>query len=726
MIRLSLTLWLALALPALAAPVRVTSGEHEGFTRLVLDYANTVNWQVGRSADGYELRLDGPVPAYDLRQAFDLIGKSRLAAIWLDPVSGALHIGLACACHAIPFEFRPGIVVIDLKDGPPPKGSAFEETLEGETAAPLGPAPLARPKPRPQPEAEPAQGYDWLTVTRDAASTAPPSLHTPQILPPDPALQPLRDTLLQQMAQGAAAGVVDMEKPRAGPGLPETAFPLAQIRIGDSTENLLKPDSSIDPDLTAKGEACLAADHLALADWGDPQRPFADQLSESRLGLTGEFDRPDAEAIARAVRFQLFLGFGAEARQTTLAFAPGSEDAKVWVALAYLLDADEDPTHLFRGMAACDGPAALWALLDEPLSPGEAVANGAIRLAFSDLPLHLRQLLGPRLAERFLTLGDEDSARALQDAIRRAPSETTADVALMEAQLDLHQGDPAAAEAAAQELLADPGPDTPEALIALAEARARQGLPLGPETALALQALLREHEGSALAPRLRAAWILAEAAAGHFDAALAALDGSPEVTPEVWNLTAELAPDADFLVATVLPPDDPLPHISPDLRITIARRLLGLGLAGPADRWLRDMTLDEPILAAQIALGRHDGRSALTALAGSESEEAQQVKLRALELTGQEVPRAALLASDDNPEAAAPALARAGDWASLAATGTTPWAEVANRLQPTTPPAVEGESPGPLATGRNLLVAGNETRMAIETLLASLPVPTKP
>ena len=148
--------WLALLLvmvmvpwQALAAPVQVSTGEHPGFTRLVLQYDAPVNWVIGRTPDGYELRLPEATAQYDLSRAFDQIGRTRLAAIWADPETGALHVGVGCACYAMPFEFRPGIVVIDLKDGAPPKGSSFEQPLDGSVAGQLAPRPVIRPKPRP-------------------------------------------------------------------------------------------------------------------------------------------------------------------------------------------------------------------------------------------------------------------------------------------------------------------------------------------------------------------------------------------------------------------------------------------------------------------------------------------------------------------------------------------------------------------------------------------------
>ena len=54
MIRLALVLWVLLAGQLAAAPVLVKTGEHEGFTRLVMEFPAPVDWQMGRSADGAE------------------------------------------------------------------------------------------------------------------------------------------------------------------------------------------------------------------------------------------------------------------------------------------------------------------------------------------------------------------------------------------------------------------------------------------------------------------------------------------------------------------------------------------------------------------------------------------------------------------------------------------------------------------------------------------------
>ena len=95
MIRIALCLWLACAAQAFAAPVQVKAGEHNGFTRIVVDYGKAVQWQVGRTDDGYELRIEGDQPEYDFTDSFKIIGTSRLVSLWADQPAGAMRMGVA-------------------------------------------------------------------------------------------------------------------------------------------------------------------------------------------------------------------------------------------------------------------------------------------------------------------------------------------------------------------------------------------------------------------------------------------------------------------------------------------------------------------------------------------------------------------------------------------------------------------------------------------------------
>lgn len=704
---------------AVARPVAVTSGEHDGFTRLVFDFGAPVDWRVGRSADGYELSVPDPAPAYDLRGIFQLIGRSRLAAIWPDPESGNLRIGIGCACHALPFEFRPGIVVIDLRDGPPPKGSSFELALEGGAAPALTAPAAVRPRPRPRPD-HVTNAYDWVDLAlngRKAPAEPPPLLQAEDA----PALQPLRDILMQQLARGAAQGGVDMIRPSgasAAPGLPD--FASAQVRISGGPPSAIGPKTSVRPELGAEGQACIAADRLDFERWGS-EAPVTEQWGPAMSGLTGEFDRPEPEAIARGIRFLLFLGFGAEARQMLGAFETDQEEEALWRALSHVLDDEPVTSAILSGQTACDGPAAMWSLLAAPkVTPGTIVNTPAVRLAFSALPLHLRRHLGPPLAERLLALGDSESARAVQDAILRAGGEAGGPVALMQADIEARTGDPATAEAHIRGLIDQPGPDTAEALAALVGLRAGQGLPVDPGTVPALEASLAERAGTDAAPAFRRALTLALAASGDPGAAFAALPETPDVEPQLWSLLAGLGTDAQLLELAVLPPGA-TPSASAETRQAIAARLMTLGFADPAALWISAVEAPDPLLRAQVDLSRGDARGALRSLAGRDEPEAQALRLTALRSLDDAADAAAALRSAGQTADAARALARAADWQGLAGAEPSAWQTVAATLQP---PAGQSLTEGPLARGQQLTEAGSATRAAITALLSETPLPS--
>ena len=53
MIRLACLFLLSLALPALAETASIRSGEHDGFTRLVVELPSASGWTLGRTPMGY-------------------------------------------------------------------------------------------------------------------------------------------------------------------------------------------------------------------------------------------------------------------------------------------------------------------------------------------------------------------------------------------------------------------------------------------------------------------------------------------------------------------------------------------------------------------------------------------------------------------------------------------------------------------------------------------------
>lgn len=694
---------------ALAEPIRVQSGEHDGFTRLVLDYGKPVDWQVGRSADGYELRVNTSA-SYDFTQVFDLIGKGRLAAIWADPVSGALRIGIACPCHAIPFEFRPGIVVVDLKDGPPPPESSFELALDGTATPDLSARPLPRPRPRPENMAQ----YNWLEVALTSPSDTQTAVPLPDV---EPSLQPLRDALLRQLSRGATQGVVDMAHPKGISGQAGAeGNPSVQIRMGE-----LPGLEATTPDqehaLSSAGLQCPPESALDIAGWGD-DRPISEQLGDSVQGLIGEFDKPDPEAVGRAVKFHLYIGFGAEARQLLQAFPAELPDSDLWRSLSYILDGDEYDSGSFRNMSACNSAAALWAALSEKtLSPD--LNTQAVLLSFSGLPAHLRHLLGPDLARRFLEADDNESARAIRDAILRAPGSDDASVELLQADMHMQSGHPEDAETDLKTILADPGPNATDALIGYVEARYAQALPMEADIVPALEAIVQEQSGTVSQPKAVRALGLAQASSGDFPAAFATADALPEIRQDIWNILAGVGVDDAILDHAILTTDAQYPVIDPATAEALAQRLLDLGFSVEAAAWLDTIAAPNPLLSAKVALAKGEPRAALMWLSGATDAESVQIRAFALQELGDYTSAADVFAKSGAGDLAVKASILAKDWSAYPEAKPEPWATAAQYIAP----AASGDEMGPLARGQDIVETSTATRLAVSDLLAALPNP---
>ncbi|MDZ7906069.1 MAG: hypothetical protein U5N55_10080 [Cypionkella sp.] len=722
MIKRLIALLIFVASPALATPVEVTTGEHAGFTRVVLNFGTAIDWEFGRTNDGYRFRPRNLQATYDLQSVFKRIGNSRLAAISSDPVTSELDIGFACACHAIPFEFRSGIVVIDLRDGPPPNGSSFETELPKRIAA------------LPQPEAVNAvsgpTGYNWLQVAREKSQApSPDAAPDLAILPSSaPDLQPLREQLLRQLSRGASEGVIDLDLPQNQQPLPPKAeVQAARIALeelgGVQTKTAREPQIP----LGAQGAECLSNEDLALHDWGADNGVGA-LLSQDMTALVGEFDTPEPTAITRAVKARLFLGFGQEARQIMQAFPEAAKNEPTLMALSYLVDGQADPTGGFQGQGHCETSAALWASISDPKLTARSQVNGkAVTLAFAALPRHLRHLLGPSLIERFLALKDNETASSLSNIMMRAGPQDTAQIAVSQAKIDLAKGDAVGAERHLDNL----GDDaknantlaTAEAAITRVQARIAQGLPVEKDAVAALAAMQSEMHTTDLGPKIAVAKLHAQAASGDFAAAFAGLADLPSEAPTVLQVLASLADDSDLLIYAISSPPDVAAAATAETAQIIAQRLLDLGLPNYAQDWMKIGRQDRGLLLARIEIARQDARAALAALEGDNTILAAELRAAAYTIIGDF--GAAARALKDAPESAQVfALAQANDWIALAKGPQSAWMDLARGLvQDGDPVAGQVDTFGPLARGLSLAEKSAHTRKEVSQLLNAVALP---
>ncbi|MCA3445245.1 MAG: hypothetical protein INF93_00780 [Rhodobacter sp.] len=764
----ALLILVALAIPGLASAqtARVKAGDHPGFTRLVVDLPARADWQLGRTPGGYELRLEGGAVPYDLTKVFRVITKDRLASVWADPETGNLQIGVACACHAVPFAFRPDIIVIDLRDGPPEAGSPFELGLDGRSQPALTAqvVPPLRPRPAPDRPDPPGDGAILPATIRPAPRQATPDENAaaeagmapapfpPGMVPqvqnstpavpfglsreqtPTPGVQGMRLELLQELGRAATAGVIDVDDP---------SFPADQpgsLMIGPDTEATAHmaiegipgieaaPVNTGDPALTPDGGACLPESDLDIAAWGD-DRAFVVQMTEARANLVGEFDRPDPEALARLVRLNLFFGFGAEARNVLASFGTDFPEAPLWTAMAHILDDQAAPSGSpFAGQIDCTGSVALWATLAEPiLKPGQGPDAKSVALAFSSLPLHLRRHLGAPLAEKMLSIGDISTAQMIRDAIWRAPGAAGPAAEILEAQLDRERGNLQDAAKTLGTLHKAGGPTAPLALIDLVDTQLEMGQSVDKATIVELGAHLHENQGTELQAPLVRAEMLALASTGDFDAAFSRIPRADAADVEgLWAMLAGKGQDSALLTHAVLPQDSPVPPLDNALRKSIADRLLGLGFADEALRWLPDATdASTAESLARAELRRGDARTALRGIAGLDGPEINRLRAEALEKLGDQAAAARAFAAAGDPQAEAAALWRAQDWAASAALGSDAVRAALQQLSPDRP-VLPPDGNAPLAQGRALLEESARTRDAILSLLDATPAPEQP
>lgn len=710
MIRTMLLL-LMLSPPVSAETARVLSGEHEDFTRLVIELPERLEWSMGRTDKGYAFAARGETqPDYDLSAVWNRIPRARLADLAVDKTSGALELVLGCDCHVFPFEYAKGIVVLDIKEGPPPEGSAFESAF---------PPPVASAR-----TSDPTPSYDWLGGLASGRPERTPTLPLP-LDTGTVSLEPLRNELLEQIAKGAADGVVDMYlpgKPPKPPAIDHAELPWGNIRIGEQPGITVTNPGALIPEQTAQ-ESCARPDLLDLGSWGQVRLPH-DILAEARSGLYGEFDQPDDSAILLSARQLLYLGFGAEARQHLgMLSAEADNDAvPLYLSMSHLVDGESDPQTPFAAMLECEGPAALWAALARDRLPaGPGVNSDAILQAFLSLPAHLRRHLGSGLAEKFIARDDPEAVRMIRDSMKRAPDVDAGSVALLDAKAKLQEGDADTAQLHAETAVALDG-DRAESLVALVEAHFRKLQPVDPGIAEALLALRGESEGTSIGAEVDRAIVLALALSNQAAAAFDA-EPAPFVLSDLWKVIQARASNDDFLLQAVLPAKAQRPEVLPEVAQATADRLLGLGFPDAALIWLGPVAAtdaaDLRLAAARAQLGRRDARAALALLDGIPGPDAESIRANALLQIG-DLPAAKLaLAGAGATETAARVGLWEGNWSGLRPESPEPWRRAADLAQS----LPEADGVGLLGRGSRTVDASLAARDAIEALLASVPSP---
>ena len=424
--------WFATA--ANAQSVQVRTGEHQGFTRIVLTMPGRIAWQLDQSGKDATLVFERPGLTFDTSAVFDRISENRLMAVAADATASKLNLTLGCDCNLRSFWLKDGMLVIDITDD---KSAATdiepnEKPTLGTRSANYGlNSQVTLQLPRLQSQEFLVRPLDSHIETDPVVETAKGAeqMGLPEI-PQDPKhLAETRDRLLRQIGRAATQGLLS---PRSGfPGRKTPEKQDGHIKPDEShgekpqagidekvaqpsSENInLKAQTSIDRDILRSlvGSSqvmnvshCLGASQVEVSQWGTTA-PFPAQIGVIRTRLTEEFDVINQDAAIELARLYIYFGFGVEARQILALLTDDSPTREVLRDMAMIIEDGHAPAgSVLYGQLECESPAALWSALAQRALPKDIpIETNAVLRAFSALPIHLRRHLGPDLSRRFFT-----------------------------------------------------------------------------------------------------------------------------------------------------------------------------------------------------------------------------------------------------------------------------------------------------------------------------------
>ncbi|MBT8156084.1 hypothetical protein KMP13_19915 [Epibacterium ulvae] len=375
---LTIAFCLAAASTAQAETIVARSGEHDGFSRLVMRLPDGADWSLTQNGKSGTLNIDAPDVVYDTSEVFGLIPRTRLKSLKQTGPGQPLRLEMACDCQLQSHVMSNGYLVIDVRERAESSARAAQPAdsyTPSSTVLPLLPA------------TPPSTGYRFALSDTDVAASRfatnlKSALETENTLirpkteqqdvdiddqvPEQPLEVPVVSskpepvnsvppTLAGQSGLISGSDLLDMEEAARTAAVNESERRLLQ-QIGRATnqglldlvvtevensngQSIVDPLGTNDRPLNPLDHLSVTTaidretglfvrqsdeetNHLCYADmevavhrWGN-NKPFSVQISELRYELVMEFDEFDEEKILELAKTYLFFGFGVEARST--------------------------------------------------------------------------------------------------------------------------------------------------------------------------------------------------------------------------------------------------------------------------------------------------------------------------------------------------------------------------------------------------------------------------
>jgi hypothetical protein len=615
---------IAAATGAAARDVTVRSGEHDGYTRLVVQVPPDTGWVLKQTKNGALLNVALEDVAFQTGAVFQRLTQNRLAALSQTKPGAPLEMEFGCNCVASAFLFRDTMIVVDIAPG------TFLPPLTSDIPAP------ALPK---APKGDTTPGPDQSLATLEL-----PLLNLNA--------SGFEHQLATRLLQGADRGIVDLKTAPVGPRasisnqsllIPsEVELNVQVTTILEDLNGLLGPDV---PQLERR-PPCVSSAELALDDWSD-ERPFAEQTAALRTGLFQEFDTIDKTRALHLAKHYAYSGFGAEAIRALELLGERSLETERIAAIARVLDDGQlNGSNPFTGLQRCESDAAMWAALTEGSLRQDANLI-AIEQTFTRLPDHLRRHVGPMLSDILVEGQELEAARRVLRSVDRVETQFSADTTQAKAKVATAEHDAPRAETLLTEVLEAPDAtfEAPLALARLIDKRWLERGAVSPQELDLAESYTVELRRSEIGAMMQQTHAVALSLGQEFDAALDVVAELPEDIESTETLNrvvfvlTERADDATFLRRVLSLSHAQTQALTTDAAIVVADRLARLGFAKqaqalakrPQDRLKRG---ERARLRAKAALLAHRPHQAMLELADDSTDEADSLRAAALQATG--------------------------------------------------------------------------------------------
>ncbi|MEJ6403208.1 hypothetical protein [Yoonia sp. 2307UL14-13] len=567
--------------------------------------------------------------------------------------------------------------MVDIADGSPQDDSLFEAPIEADSKLDIDGYSIASNRLFPLINTD-RVGFSAVEKPEDKSGPGPVS--APESKAMASVLSDLEAAVTESIDMGLFHGSLNQEpRPEEFPPITAVSEPAPGLRLTtgvDERSAAPGPDSAT----TQSGAGCIPNHLVDVEQWGD-DRSFAEQIAEARDEIALERERMNAEAILTLARLYVHFGFGREALQALEMRSMDSRETQYLAAVATIIDDLPGQPGLFSEQASCDAKVALWAMLATE-QPDTTVNPNAILRGFAALPEHLKKVLAPRLADRFIAIGDHDAAAQILDR-QENKTELTPELRLSRANLQDAVESPENIDFS--EFIRGGDRVGPETMIAHFESAVENRINLTPDDFLLGDAIRFELAEEARAVDVAVAQFRAYLSQNDFDGARAIFDEIAELAGRerrdaLWETYAQTATDAMD--------DAPFLHFAFDVdvdslpihaRADIADRLRALGFDGRARSLAAEKPSISPNAPQPVALD-------------TEITDLQQWRDR--------------------------------DWQGLTQSDDALFGEISHLALGESGPAFDDTKP--LATGREAIEASSETRQLINQMLLRFSRPSNP